>query len=124
MKKIFKKIIPAKVWVILSIIKNNPDYVKRVIWTIKNLGFYEALDQIKDRLEQNSLPDFLGDTTEAKTEDTYILNNPADTDNRLSIAIAVHVYYMDRVEQILEYTSNIPYNHTLYFTVCEAFKAS
>jgi hypothetical protein len=122
MKKLFKKIIPAKLWVVLSIIKNNPDYVKRVIWTVKNAGFYEALDKTKDKLKQNSLPDFLGDITEVKTEDTYIINNPADTDNCLSIAIAVHVYYMDRVEQIMEYISNIPYKHTLYFTVCEESK--
>lgn len=122
MKKLFKKIIPAQLWVVLSIIKNKPDYIKKIIWTIKNSGFYEALDKTKDKLSRNSVPDFPGDTSTAKTENNYILKNSADTDNSLRIAIAVHVYYMDRVEKIVEYISNIPYKHTLYFTVCEKSK--
>ena len=121
MKKLFKKFIPAKLWVILSIIKNNPDYIKRVIWTIKNSGFYEALDKTKDRLSQNSVSKF--QTNKISTNNTYILKNPANIDNSLSIAIAVHVYYMDRIKQIMEYIKNIPYKHTLYFTVCEESKS-
>jgi len=118
MKKLLKKIIPATLWAILSIIKNNPDYVKRVIWTIKNFGFHDALDKTKGKLSQNSVPEFQKNKT-----NTYILKNTADPDNSLSIAIAVHVYYMDRVEQIMEYIGHIPYKHTLYFTVCEESKS-
>ncbi|MGM0609381.1 MAG: rhamnan synthesis F family protein, partial [Candidatus Muiribacteriota bacterium] len=119
MKRLLKKIIPAKIWVLLSIIKNNPAYVKKVISTIKNSGFHKAVDKTRNKLDTNNLSELDKNPTEIKTEDTYILSNPVDTDNSLSIAITVHVYYMDRLEQIMGYIKNIPYKHTLYFTVCE-----
>jgi glycosyltransferase involved in cell wall biosynthesis len=35
----------------------------------------------------------------------------------IRIAVAVHVYYLDMIPEILEYIFNIPYDYNLYFTV-------
>ena len=60
MKKLFKKIIPAKLWAILSIIKNNPDYVKAYLAEgqihLENEDYYKAISRFSLAVEKN--PEF------------------------------------------------------------------
>jgi len=48
--------------------------------------------------------------------------NLSKSSSHLKIAIAIHVYYLDMMPKILDYLSNISFEHTLFFSVTEENK--
>ena len=119
MKRIVKKIVPSKVWNILRVLKHNPKLRESAKKNIKLHGINYTIKQLQNFHERDPIikPYIELKPVKKLVDKNFIVNNIESDDTKLKIAVAVHVYYLDKVQEILNHIENIPYDYKIYFTV-------
>jgi lipopolysaccharide biosynthesis protein/CDP-glycerol glycerophosphotransferase (TagB/SpsB family) len=112
-----KKKISSIVWKSIKLLKSNPHYIIKTLLSFKANGINDTIARIHNNFNSNEI--IFDKKNSEEIEDFFIFNNIKEETNS-NIAIAIHIYYLDKVEEILNYLKNIPFKHTLFFTVCES----
>lgn len=119
MKKVVKKIVPSKIWNILRVLKHNPKLRESAKKNIKLHGINYTIKQLQNFHERDPIvkPYIELKPVKKLVDKNFIVNNIEGNDTKLKIAVAVHIYYLDKIQDILNYIENIPYDYKIYFTV-------
>lgn len=107
----------------LRYIKNNPEVFYEVRNCLFQHGVKETLQRTRNFNDKQKASTNINTQAVQKLDDNnFILDDVKDTTSTLKIAVVLHVFYIDKIPEILEYTANIPYEYSLYFTVFEEQK--
>ena len=120
--KIGKKVLPKKLWSALRFLKNNRNKFGKAKIHFQEYGILQTLQKTKALYKKQQLNQIKPTIQNKLQKKDFIIEKPQENKSHLKIAVVIHVFYLDKVEAILNYISNIPYDYSLYFSVSDEKK--